>query len=395
MNTFSKIFLGIALLLVLQGAFAYEAKLSDFGFSGISLDKQSSVECKEVALNLSSEQAMQAAIDNIAGPGILSLDVNFSDYAGDSSYVTVSINGGTEQVLWPEDFKCKETCWARIFIPTFHSSETKVNLCAVLGGASKKIEISSSSLIGTYNSPALSIKNSAPAIVYLGDRAKMTMTVENTGSKEANIFVQFVHPDTRAKISITSFDIVEGASDASTLIYPGEVKQFVYYIKPSVISSYNLPAAALFFTNVFDENEVMISNHPQMSVVKPNKVEVSLVTLNEQSPYEFKAIIKNNLQTEFVGSIILAPQTALQNPVQEVRVQPNSEKEIVFNAKDIDSGSYAFVATVRDTNNIFTSNTINLEVKKTGIPFEIIFAIIGILIGVAIFAGIYFVKVNK
>jgi hypothetical protein len=72
----------------------------------------------------------------------------------------------------------------------------------------------------------------------------MTIIVSNTGTKPADVFVQFIHPDTRAKVPIKSFDIVEGESSTSTTIAAGESKSFNYYIKPTTLGLYNLPSAS-------------------------------------------------------------------------------------------------------------------------------------------------------
>ena len=374
------------MLLFSAASFAYEKPLSEFGFSGVILEKENTKECRELTILL-PESALAET-----GVGILSIDANFTDYQNDSSYVTVSINGSEEEVLWPEDFSCTQNCWARVFIPEIKEKTTKIKICAVLGGLTKKLEVTPSTFIGIYDAPILNIENDSPTEIFLGDRAKMSIVVSNTGTKSANVMVQFVHPDTRAKVEITSFDIVEGDSSATTLIVPGETKQFDYFIKPTVVSSYNLPSAALFFTNVFGEKQTIISNHPQMNVIKLNKINVSIVAISEQKPFTFKVIVKNNSVQQFSGNLIFAPQTAFQVPLADITIQGNSEKELVFEAKDLQPGKYSFFATIKDSNDIYSSNKIELEVKQTGIPFEVLFAILGIIAGAAIFAWIYFVK---
>lgn len=380
------VFCLILTLVLAQSAFAYQASLSDYGFSGLTNETKESKICKEITINLPESAILEK------GTGILSLDSIFLNAGNDSSYVSVSVNNSQEEVLWPEDFVCSGNCWARIFLPDLKKGSTKINLCAITGGLTKSVSITNNSFIGIYNTPSLSITNSAPSMLYLGQRAKMTIVVSNTGTKASEVYVQFVHPDTRAKVPIASFDIVEGDSSATTVVGAGETKKFVYYIKPSLVSSYNLPSAALFFTNVFGEKQFMLSEHPSMTVVEPKPIQVSLVAENGKKPYVFKAIIKNDTPVTFNGTVILSPQTALVSSMQEVSVGPNSEKEITFTSKDLETGTYSFVASVRDGNEIYSSNAIDLEIKNEEVPFQIIFAIIGILIGVAIFAWLYFRK---
>jgi len=376
----------VLLLFLVQSAFAYQAPLSDFGFNGLLNETKDTKSCKEVTVTLSDAVVLEK------GTGILSINGDFLDPKMDSSYISVSINGGEEIVLWPEEFVCNGTCWARIFLLDLKKGSTKINLCAVLGSLSKSVAVTNNSFIGIYDAPSLSISNSAPGRIFFGDRAKMTISVTNSGTKAAEVFVQFVHPDTRAKVPIASFDIVEGDSSATTTVAAGETKNFDYYIKPSIISSYNLPSAALFFTNEFGEKQFLLSEHPTMSVVEQKTIEVSLVAIEQKNPFVFKAIVKNNSAFSFNGTIILSPQTTIASPIQAVSIGPNSEKEVIFNSKVIENGDYSFVASIRDGNDIYSSNAIDLQIKKEGLPFEIIFAILGILIGAAIFSYLYFKK---
>ena len=385
--SYAKVFIAVlAVLLLSCTAFAYEVPLSSFGFNSISVEKQSSRECKDLNISLPDS----ALSEN--GSGILSLQADFNAYLDDSSYISVSVNDCKEQILWPENFSCTQSCWTRVFIPELKQGPVKVSLCAVLGGSTKSVSLGDNSFVGIFDTPVLQIQNESPSKIFLGERAKMSIVVTNSGTKEASIFVQFIHPDTRAKVPISSFDIVEGDSSASTILAAGETKKFDYYIKPSMVSSYNLPSAALFFTNIFGEKQSIISNHPQMSVVDQLKLETSFIVLNEKNPYQIKLLLKNNSSDTFTGKAIISPQTAFDTPVIDVEVQPSSEKEITFSTKDLPAGKYSFFATVSDSNDTYTSNAVNLEVEQTSTPFQIIFAVVCVIIGAGIFAWIYFAR---
>jgi hypothetical protein len=364
---------------------AYQAPLTDFGFKEVSNSTPSSEQCSEFLVSLPGEAV------NEKGEGILSINADFVADANDSTYVTVSINDEQTEILWKEDFSCNSLCWARIFVPSLKEENSKIKLCAVLGGASEKLTLNSTSFLGIYDTPVLGIQTTAPEIIYLGERAKMSIIVTNKGTKPASVFVQFVHPDTRAKVPITSFDIVEGDSSATKTIDEGDTEKFDYYIKPTLVSSYNLPSAALFFTNYFGEEQVIISNHEMMSVLNPKQLGVSLVSISEQEPLIFKAIIKNNWSKEFNGTITISPQTQFIDSVQEIIVSPLSEKEIFFDAKPSLEGKNSFFVTIRDENNIFSSNKIEVETKQLFSP-QLLLAILGVIIGIGIFGWIYFAK---
>ncbi len=376
-------------LFVLQTAVAYEAPLSSYGFSEVNLIGSPAQKCQNIIINLPDSAKAEM------GAGILSIEASFTNPKVDNTFVAVSINGAEAKMLWTEDFVCKGNCFGRIFLPEVKTSETKLTICTELGGETKGINVKPTSTIGIYDTPILLIQNLAPGLIHLGERAKLSTIISNNGTTDANIYIQFIHPDTRAKVSITSFDIVDGESSAYAFIKAGETKQFDYYVKPSIVSTYNLPSAAMFFTNIFGESQVILSNHPFMRVQKQEPLELSLVSISDQQPFVLKALIKNNTASEFSGKVILSPQTALEGPVMDFTVSAGGEREVTFNAKSqLAAGTYEFSASIVDVNDIYTSNPINLEAKQNGISFEIIFAILGVLVGLAIFAWIYFIKSN-
>lgn len=373
----------IIAITMLVPAMAYQQPLTEFGFAPIINTDNSTKSCKETTISLPDNALAEK------GAGILSLNATFDGNAWDTTYILVSVNNGEEQVIWPEEFVCNGECWSRIFIPEIKKGETRLKTCAVLGGINKGVEITSKSFIGVYDTPVLSIVNSAPTNIRLGDRAKMAIVVSNKGTKATDIFVQFIHPDTRAKVPITSFDIVEGDSSASTSIAPGETKNFVYYIKPTLVSAYNLPSAALFFKNIFNENQAMLSEHPMMSVVSTKKIEISLVAVSE-NPTVLKAIVKNNSSEQFDGTITIAPQTKFAQPAQEATISAHTEKEFIFTTNELAKGDYKFFASIRDGNDIYSSNDISQQITKEGLPMQVIIVVIFLVFGAAIFGWIYF-----
>jgi len=377
----------LSILFILGSVLASPSQLSDFGFKDINNSIAFVKECQTINFDLPEADL------NEKGIGLLSLNAKFSGNEMDNTYISVSINDGEEKVFWKESFSCvDDDCWARLYIPSIREGVVKTLICASLGGNTSNLVVFKNSLIGIYDIPLLEIKNEAPSEIFLGNRAKMSIIVSNKGTKSSSVYLQFVHPDTRAKVSISSFDIVEGESSATTTLSPGETRQFDYYIKPTLISSYNLPSAALFFTNNFNEEQVLISNHPTLSVVTPNQLEISLVTVSENSVVSFKAIIKNNWPVPFNGNIILSPQTKIKESMQKIFVSSNGEQEVLFESVPLEVSKEKFFATIIDSNNIYVSNIIEVESQQNQIPFGILLAIAGIIVGLIIFGWIYFSK---
>ena len=163
-------FVLISLLFVLSAVFAADT-LSTYGFNGITLVGSNQKQCYSVAVDYTSKETASA-------DGILSLRAEFIGKDGDNSYVLTKING-KEKVIWPEDFACGDSCWARVFIPELKYVETDIEVCLIAGGATQKAALFSDSTIGLYPSPVLLIENTAPEEIFLGQRAELKTTIKN------------------------------------------------------------------------------------------------------------------------------------------------------------------------------------------------------------------------
>jgi len=377
-----KSFLLIFCILLLSFSFAADS-LTTYGFQGIALTGAGQKECSVVSVDYTQKES-------ISLNGVLSLKAEFVGKSSDNSYVLVKINGG-EKKIWPEDFACNEGCWARVYIPELKYAQTEIELCLVTGGATQKAELFSDSTIGLYSSPILLIENISPEKIFLGQRAELKTTIKNIGSKDAEIFVQFVGEDTRAVIEISSFDIVEGDPKAITTIKAGETRTFSYFIKPNLTSSYNLPSSILTFTNIFGEKQKVSSNHPSLSVLDPNQADILFIGEGLAGDvFKFKVKITNNWPKEFLGKLEVMPKDLFDFPESNIAVPGNAEGEFEFQTKTLLPGNYSISATLLDGNDAFSTKSISFEVNKTDFLFEIVLAIVGGIIALAIFLIIYF-----
>jgi len=388
----------LALLLVLvlftQLAFAYEAPLSDFGFTEMSLTDASSKDCQIISADISNKDTPDAAF------GVVSIKAFFDGPQNDNSYVTVKVNYADPKIFWPENFVCaQDGCWARVFAIDLSSDSTSIELCVATGNETTNAYISKDSYLGLYDTPVITIETTAPKNVILGDQVKLSTVLKNTGSKDVNIFAQFIHPDTRTLTEITSFDIVQGDSSASTTLVAGETKTFNYYIKPTIPSGYNLPYAVVFFDNVFGERQALTSSHPQMVVSSPQQIEVSVIgvdpTVGTEDYMVLKALVKNLWNEQFEGELLMNPSDLILDANKSLIIPALGQKEVVFETKKLSPGAYQFSAVVSGTEHTYISNLISFDVKKPTFPIEIILAIIGLVAAIAVLYWVYVAKTKK
>ncbi|MEK6958957.1 MAG: hypothetical protein AABW59_02820 [archaeon] len=380
-----RIVLALFVLVSLAGyAAAYEVPLSTFGFGGIELNGPFGEKCQTISIDMADKVTLAE------GQGVLSIHATFDKADNDNSYISLSVDGGTEKIIWPERMTCGETCWSRVFLPELSKGITNLNLCLKTGTYTNSAVISENSFIGFYDTPVLWIENRAPTQIFLGQRAMMSIIIKNTGSKDANISAQFVQEDTRSLVEIKSFDIIEGDSSVTTTIKAGETREFFYFIKPSAASSYNLSSAALFFDNVFNERQMIVSNHPQMKVLIPNQIEVSLVGTEERNGVlRLKLIAKNNWDSFYEGKILFSPSDLIFDSNQDISIAPSATQEISVRTKTLTPGSYSFSASVTDSNNSYSTQNIQYDVKREGFPIEIVMAVIAIILATAVILWVY------
>jgi len=365
-------------------SFSFAAdSLAIYGFQGIDITESGQKEC--ATLNVDYTQK-----ESISENGILSVRAEFIGKDSDNSYVLAKING-EETRIWPEEFVCDSGCWARVYIPELKYTPTEIEICLITGGATQKATLFSNSTIGLYSSPILLIENVSPEKILLGQRAELKTIIKNIGSRDADIFVQFVGEDTRAIIEISSFDIVEGDPKATATIKAGETRIFSYYIKPNLTSSYNLPSSILTFTNIFGEKQKVSSNHPALSVLDPNQADIIMISdgLNEDM-FKFKVKVTNNWSESFYGTIEIMPSDLVENSQRDIVILGNDEGEFEFMTKVLAPGNYSISAILLDGNDTFTTTSTSFEVNKVDFVFEIILAIVGGIIALAIFLVIYF-----
>ncbi len=374
----------LVFLLAFQFAFANET-LFNYGFEGIKLDGPGQEKCFSFVTDYTNKEMVEK-------DGILSLKAEFNGKSADNSYASVKING-KEKRIWPEFFSCGDVCWARVFVPSLKYTPTSIEVCLHSGGSTPSAQIFSNSTIGLYTSPVIQVENSAPEEIFLGQRAEMKTTIKNNGSKDAEIFVQFVGEDTRAVIEISSFDIVEGDPQATAIIKAGEKRDFYYYIKPSLTSSYNLPSSVLSFDNIFGEKQRIVSNHPPLNVLDPEQASIIIIGEGlEDNKFKFKVKIKNSWGELFKGELKIMPEDLVKNSTISVSVPGKGEKEVNFVSNELSPGIYSISATLADSNSSKATKSISFEVKKTDFFFEIILALVGVIIAGIIFGIIYFWK---
>jgi hypothetical protein len=383
MNRF--LFLGFLVIFLISIAFSSVQPISNFGFEEFSLDTPNSFNCQSIIF----DQSLFSEKEIAELHPILSIKPSIIGKDFDSSFISVEVND-KRKIFWKEYFNCSEDCVARMFLDDLKDGD-EITFCLRTGAS--KVTLFESSTIGYYDTPVLKIENISPGESILGERAKITIRITNTGSKEADIFVQFVAENLRSLINITSFDIVSGDASASAKISPLETKEFEFYIKPIFSTYYNLPSSELSFENIFGENQKLLSNHPQLTVIEPNQADLIIIGNKIIDNKLFFAInIKNHWNIKLDGNLFIYPFDLVENSMLNISINPNSEKEYLFNTENLVSGEYFVQAKLVTSDFNYLSESISFSINENNFWFEIFFSLIAIIVAVLIFSKIYFIK---
>ena len=380
------IYITILFILLLSGAFSQEIVMSTLGYTDFGVEGKNKTECEDYPFSIPLSY-----LEGNEYP-IFSVKATFFPELDESAKITLNFNDTGAITTWAEDFYCNNNvCWARPIISRSRlQKDNIVDICSSTTNITSRIVVFSGSKIGFYETPIFTIEKTAPEQIFIGDKAEMKIIAKNLGSKDANVFIQFISPIGKKVVNIDSFDIVEGESTARALIKAGDTKEFVYYIKPTLESSYNLPAAVLFFENIFGEEQHLYSNHPMLDVVKPERTEIFIVgSTPEDNKFTFKVVVKNLWNETFKGQLRISHEEHVEGALSEITIPPNGEREFEFKTDTLPIGEYNFYALVEDENTSLKSDSITFMVETEDLPEGIYFAIVGIIVAVVLFAIIF------
>jgi hypothetical protein len=358
---------------------------SDMGYLDFSVESSDKNKCTTFVFELDQQQ-----LDSSKFP-ILSLKTKFLPVLDESTRLNLKFNDFGNLILFNTDFSCQTDCWARVIIPkNILNLQNKLELCAVTSKNTEKIIVFAESNINFYETPIFSIEKISPGTIFLGERAQMNIVAKNHGSKDANVFIQFIDPIGKKVVKIDSFDIVEGESTVNTLLRVGETKKFTYYIKPTIESSYNLPSAVLIYQDIFGETQKIYSPHPVLYVIKPKQIETFIVGSNpEKNIFNFKIIVKNKWDVPFNGQVRVSHEDHVEGAFFEIKIPPNTQREFLFKTNKLAMGDYNFFAIIEDENSSVFSNNITFSIKLDDFSEDLYFAIAGGVVSIIIFLGIY------
>ncbi len=374
---------------------------SEFGFSGISVDGTDQNGCQDMTFLVDEN-------DLVAGNyGILSLKADFLPVASEDANVSVYINYDVNGVS-VESTKFKNG-WFRWNLSADQlKKDVYVQVCAQTSNSTTRIDVSDESVFGVYQKPVFTktdfVKRIQRTDLLVGEEFEITVSLTNSGSEAVDVNVFYKKP----YVPYDAILYVKGQSQYLGTIAPGKTVEYSYIGKSTKSGMVTVPAAIVTFTNIFGEEETLISNYPVIQI-DDAPVAVSGVVLNkgtQKRVFVFQEVpvqivVKNNGLTEIKNlsialnqneSLVFSPQPthalaelkAGESRTLEFSVAPSTEGRFELGCLLTYQDS-----NIRQTDCQPTSIVVEPQPQRT----ELLAAVVLVLTAVLVFLYYHFRKV--
>ena len=339
------------------------------------------------------------------------LQYNSSEYyhflSVHAQFLPIDIGRAQVQVIFGEDinkfFSTKDfkNGWVRILLPREKLQEkNSVTICGKASDSIAQVKILNDSKTGTYLSPELILEKTPETFFPLtGEEIKIKVELTNKGSEQA--FVSLRHK--KEIVEYDQIEVIRGKTFFDGLIEAGETIALDYSIKTVKTTELQLPAAIASYTNVFGEQETILSDYPVIYILS-NEQSIRPVILVDNAlaktgeKVEATLAVKNNSITSFqnlVTKLELPEGLSLQGEKQFVidSLSPGETKYFKFAVLSNQPGKFDLGCVSTYLQKEITQQqcpTSSLTIESTQPNYPIIIGVGLLLAGIAIYALMYF-----
>jgi uncharacterized cupredoxin-like copper-binding protein len=296
---------------------------------------------------------------------VVSLHALFEPIASADANITVFLNSETEALASGKATEFRNN-WLRIRLPNEKLREQNtLKICLNNSSSTVRTVVETDSLYGTYKmaefTPENFVKTVSTNKPQWGQEFTLTVSLQNTGSEKADVLIQYEKPG----ISFKHLAFLKGETEFNGSIEPGETASFSYTMKSTKVGPFTLPAAIVFFTNEFGEEEKLVSNYPVIEVKEPD-IKIQAVVLNKTTEKKLvpgKEIPLEVLLTNY-GQFEIS-NIALILPEQEGMVLNGQRNQTIPSLKPGENKTVPFTVTPT------TAGTYTIGCKLAYLDFEI------------------------
>lgn len=334
--------------------------------------------------------------------GVLELKL---EVMNDDWFASVILNNHVIGQFFERDFVCNnEICVKHFYISDFQEfleENNKIEICNY-----DNVLIHNESNFGFYETAYLPKekfrKDVEKTELMLGDELNITITLENSGSKDAEIQIKHIRPIVEEQIGVISFNVLKGESDWEGVLAAGESITLEYTIKPTIAAHFTLPPAVVNFENEFGGKVEILSNYPEITV-KSTENPINAYIFKESAIKKvgdfakIRAIIKNS-GSETISDVKLILELPSElgligEKTTEIGVlRPNEVVYFDYQVFSDVSGNFVLGCRIESNIGAFDCEGTKLAFEEPKIRLEVIAGFVLILAALGIYAYIFFLN---
>ena len=399
-----RLFVLFAIAFVLLFSFAsaetiFERTFAEMGYESVVVSTPKTEKCSDFSVVFPQEQ-----LSDEKAFAVVSINAEFLPVLSDDANISVSFNGSLLAAADSTSLYCPTSCFLRLDIDGRKIlSENSLRVCVRSSDSTPKAVISNDSKIGVYYAPRFRgenfVKSTAKGSYVLGETAKVSVSLTNSGSESAFVELKRIRPVAKQAKDYKTFDVLDGESEWKGFINAGETKTISYSVKPTEALTMTLPPAIAYYKNGFGDEISVVSNAPTFSVREPEKKLSSIVVISDSrvsldESAKLDVLVKNNGSDALYG---LSFALDLPEGIEVVSgdresvisfLAPGESKKFSFKLSSQKTGSFAVGCTLgfSDSNSSESCEPNSVEFTDSGLSPAIVIGIVLLLAG----AGVYF-----
>ncbi len=405
MRKFFIFFALIALSYITSAATMQEFGFNDLGYKDFHISGPGIEKCADFDFIYRGELNARAF-------EVLSLRAGFAPDEKSGAKIAVHFNGGKISELGSEDFA---NGIARVQMPPGKLREkNSVGVCAKTSSIVNDITVYADSKFGVYDGAffpngdgyKLELETYEPLA---GVPFRVEAVASNYGTEDAYVTLSYRKLELERaapEVSVLDGETTKSGTapkciewnDGGTCAKPGRFG-ISYYVVAHKAVPFTLLPSVMRFTNIFGEEQAMLTNRPDLGAVEPPQKLSAKVALSNDKLYTGSEIplkiTVQNISRERVQNISISAKTGLELVGDGTKVaeslEPNQSQDAVFEVRGPAEGAYAVGCSVEYESRVLECETASVTLQK-GIGVEIISSVLLALLAAAAFAYFYFRK---
>ena len=331
------------------GSVVFKKSLADFGYESFGASEE---QCKDFYITLPKAESY----------AFLILELKLKPSNTGNAKIEAFLNGKRVAALMASELRCNGACIARVPIDReLIKEENLLKICLKPSKSITKIELSNSSKIAYYKMPVFEKEGFRKCIVVgndcveyyeavIGEDLNVRISVRNSGNEDANILVE----SKRGVAGERSTKKEIGEAVFETVAKPNETLSFYYTVRVKEATRFNLPPAALYYTDAFSEQRMLLSNTVTIIPRETPEVNAALIvdSIEQNGEAKVSVVVSNGsgILLKNVGVYIVSESAIVEPEKLLISVGPRDTNRAEFLLSNAENAKLSCLVTIADYN---------------------------------------------